>query len=69
VLRVLARTYLVGRYEHFDQRAPGPQVNLIVTGLAFKPVPYVVLKAEYLFADHVAQNSPPGVKTSVAILF
>ena len=69
VLRVLARTYLVGRYEHFDQRAPGPQVNLIVTGLAFKPVPYVALKAEYLFADHVAHDSPPGVKTSVAILF
>jgi hypothetical protein len=69
VLRVLPRTFLVGRYEHFDQRASGAQVNLIVTGLAFKPVPYVVLKAEYLFADHVAHDSPPGVKASMAILF
>jgi hypothetical protein len=69
VLRVLPRTYLVGRYEHFAQRAPASQVNLIVTGLAFKPVPYVVLKAEYLFADHVAVDSPPGVKASIAILF
>jgi hypothetical protein len=69
VLRVLPRTYLVGRYEHFDQRAPAPQVNLIVTGLAFKPVPQVVLKGEYLFADHVAEDSPPGFKASMAILF
>lgn len=69
VLRVWPRTYLVGRYEHFDQRAPSPEVNLIVSGIAFKPVPYVVLKAEYLFADHVAADSPPGVKTSLAILF
>lgn len=69
VVRLLQRTYLVGRYEHFDQRTPDPQVNLVVTGIAFKPVPYVVLKAEYLFADHVAADSPPGVKTSLAILF
>ena len=68
-LEVWPRTYLVGRYEHFDQRAPQPEVNLFITGLAFKPVPYVVLKAEYLFADHPAEESPPGFKSSFAILF
>lgn len=68
-LEVWPRVYLVGRYEHFDQRAPQPEVNLIVTGLAFKPVPYVVLKAEYLFADHPADESPPGFKASFALLF
>ena len=60
VLRVLPRTYLVGRYEHFDQRAPGSQVNLFVSGVAFKPVPYVVLKAEYLFADHSRRSRRRG---------
>jgi hypothetical protein len=69
VLHVLPRVSLVGRYEHFDQRAPGPEVNLFVSGLAIKPVPYVVLKAEYLFADHPAEASPPGFMASAAILF
>jgi hypothetical protein len=69
VLHVLPRVSLVGRYEHFDQRAPGPEVNLFVSGLAIKPVPYVVLKAEYLCADHQAEASPPGFMASAAILF
>ena len=63
------RFYLVGRYEHFDQRPPQPEVNLMVAGVAYKPVPYVVLKAEYLFADHPAEESPPGARASFAILF
>jgi hypothetical protein len=68
-LQVMPRVYLVGRYEHFDQRAPQPEVNLVIAGVAFKPVPYVVLKAEYLFADHPAEESPPGFKSSFAVLF
>lgn len=68
-LQVWPRVYLIGRYEHFEQRVPQPEVNLVITGLAFKPVPYVVLKAEYLFADHPAEESPPGLKASFAILF
>ncbi len=69
VMRVTERGYLVQRYEHFDQRPPQPEVNLIILGLAFKPLPYVVLKAEYLLADHPAAESPPGIKSSVAVLF
>lgn len=69
VLEVLSGVHLVGRYEHFDQRAPDPEVNLVVLGLAYKPRPYVVLKLEYLIADHRAEESPPGVKSSFALLF
>lgn len=69
VLEVVPRFYLVGRYEHFDERAPQPEVNLVVLGVAYKPTPPIILKAEYLFADHVAQESPPGLKCSFAILF
>ncbi len=46
-----------------------PAVNLVVAGLAYKPVPYVVLKLEYLFANHPVDTSPPGVKSSIAVLF
>jgi len=69
VLRVTQRFYLVQRYEHFDQRAPQPEVNLVILGVAYKPTPPMILKAEYLIADHPAVESPPGIKFSFAILF
>ncbi len=69
VLQVLSPLYLVGRYEHFDQRAPDPEVNLVVVGLAYKPVSFAVFKVEYLAADHRAEASPPGFKSSAAVLF
>ena len=69
VAEVLPKVYLVGRYEYFDQPAPEPAVNIGVLGLAYKPRPFIVLKGEYLFADHRTEESPPGVKTSFTILF
>lgn len=69
VQELVPKVHLVARYEHFDQLRPRPEVNLVVLGLAYKPWPYVVLKGEYLIADHRAERSPPGVKTSLAILF
>ena len=69
VLEVLPRTFLVGRYEHYDQPAALPAVDIAVAGFAWKPVPYVILKAEYLFSHHRAEESPPGFKSSVAVLF
>lgn len=69
VAEVVRRFYLVGRYEHFDQRMAAPEVNLFDLGLAYKPLPPLVLKAEYLIADHRAEEAPPGFKCSFAILF
>jgi len=69
VREVLPRVSVVGRYEHFDQPTPAPAANLFVLGVAWKPWPYVVLKGEYLFADHFVDEEPPGVKLSLAILF
>ena len=60
---------LVGRYEHYDQAGVQPTVNLFVAGLAYKPRPWVVVKLEYLAADHPAEASPPGFKSSLAVLF
>jgi len=69
VVEVLPRIFLVGRYEHYDQPAPLPPVDIGVAGLAWKPLPYLILKAEYLFSHHRAEESPPGFRSSVAVLF
>ena len=69
VEEVVRRLYLIERYEYYDHPAPEPAVNIGVLGLAYKPWPFVVLKGEYLFADHRAEESPPGVKTSFTVLF
>jgi hypothetical protein len=61
--------HLVGRYEHFEQRSPGPPLDLVVSGLAYKPWDFAVFKLEYLAADHRSADSPPGFKTSFALLF
>ena len=69
VVEVLPRIYLITRYEYYDQPAPDPAVNIGVLGLAYKPWSFVILKGEYLFADHRAEEAPPGVKTSFTLLF
>ena len=68
-LEVCSRFYLVGRYEHFAPPDRSPDLNLVVLGVAFRPTHYFVLKAEYLIADHPSENSPPGLKSSLAVLF
>ena len=68
VLEVLPRLFLVTRYEHYDQ-AVGPTVDIGVGGLAWRPRPYLVFKTEYLFTSHRAEESPPGFRASVAVLF
>ncbi len=69
VTEVLPRIYAIARYEYYKRAAPDPAINIGVLGLAYKPWPFVVLKGEYLFADHRAEQSPPGVKTSFTVLF
>jgi hypothetical protein len=66
---VLPHFFLVQRYEHFAQLAPLPEANLMVLGVAYRPLPYLLLKTEYLIADHRVDESPPGLKASFAILF
>ena len=69
VAEVWRGLFLVGRYEHYAQAAGLPVVNIGVAGLNWRPLPYLALKVEYLFADHRAEESAPGFKSSVAILF
>lgn len=61
--------YLVTRYEHYDQAGAQPTVDIGVAGLAWRPFPYLIVKTEYLFSRNRAEESPPGFRSSVALLF
>ena len=63
------RLYLVGRYEWFDPAGSLRPVNLGLIGLAWKPTPSTVIKAEYSRAKHNTIHAPDGFYTSFAILF
>lgn len=67
-IAITPRLALVERYEYYDALS-APGVNLIALGLAYRPFPAVVLKAEYLIADRRAPDAEPGVKASIATLF
>jgi hypothetical protein len=69
VVETWAQVFVVGRYEHYAWRTGPHDVNLFVAGLAYKPWPWLVLKTEYLAADHPADEEPPGYRASVAVLF
>jgi hypothetical protein len=69
VVEMVRTLYVVGRYERFDPPGAGRAVNLFDLGLAWVPVPYLRLKADYLIADHRNKTSSAGLRASVSILF
>lgn len=60
--------YAVGRYEH--ARRDG-DVNAGVIGVVYRPIPSVVVKAQYLFSDRRSFSDAlePGFAAQVAVLF
>ena len=69
VLALTSRLSLVGRYEHYAQGGPPPQLNLITTGIDVRLLPTVVLKVEYEVVDRSSRTAPAGLRTSIAVLF
>lgn len=69
VVEVARHLYLVGRYEHDEPPSGAREVNIVVAGAAWKPWDALVLKLEYDIADHRVDDAPPGIKSSVAVLF
>ncbi len=69
VVETVRTLYVVGRYERFDPPGVGRAVDLFDLGLAWVPVPYLRLKADYVIADHLDELSSPGLRMSVSILF
>ena len=69
VVEMVRTLYLVGRYERFDPPGGGRALNLFDLGLAWEPLPYLRLKADYLIADHRDELAEPGLRLSFSLLF
>ncbi|MGH7859423.1 MAG: hypothetical protein ACREQY_19025, partial [Candidatus Binatia bacterium] len=69
VIEMLPTLYAVGRYERFDPPGSGRAVDLFDVGLAWVPVYYLRLKADYRFADHFDDLAAPGFRSSLSVLF
>jgi hypothetical protein len=63
------RLYGIGRYEFFDPAGPVPGAHLWVMAVAFRPIPPLIVKAEYSVAYNNFADVPAGFATSIAILF
>ena len=82
------RLFAIGRYEFFDpakyiksrgaeefaeSAASAPGLHVWVIALAFRPIPALILKAEYSLAHNHTYNdvtqTPEGFMTSISVLF
>ena len=61
--------FAIGRYEFFDPTGPVPGVHIWTLGTAFRPLPPIILKAEYSVAHRNFAEVPEGFAMSIAILF
>lgn len=68
VIPISQQWFVIGRYEFFEQQQDkAGQVGLL--GLAYRPLPPVVLKLEYQLGSHNEMLAPDGFSASFAILF
>lgn len=68
-VRLFDRVYAVGRYEYYDPGPNSPAVDLYDLGLAWRPFPLLILKADYLLANHFSTSAAPGFYSSLSLLF
>ena len=77
VAPLLGDLFAVARYEALQREGATAPGHLWVTGLAYRPMPPLVFKAEYRFADYTGKNPPTnafggfteGFAASVSVLF
>ncbi len=65
---LIGNLYGVARYERVHLNEVG-DANLGVVGLAYRPWPTVVIKAEYRFSDNRSDATEPGFAAQLAVLF
>jgi hypothetical protein len=68
-VRLFGSVYAVGRYEYYDPGPNDPAVDLYDLGLAWRPFPLLILKADYLLANHSSTSAAPGFYSSLSLLF
>jgi hypothetical protein len=59
VVPLYGRLFGVLRFEHVEPRR-GPVGNGVLLGLAWRPLPHLLLKADYQFVDHEGDPSAPS---------
>ena len=69
VVPLTQRLFAIGRYEFFDPTGPIPGAHVWTLAGAFRPLPPIILKAEYSFGHRNFADVPEGFAVSVAILF
>lgn len=65
---LFGKLYGVLRFEYFQPRRGRAAVGELV-GLFWRPVPNVILKADYLFGTRRLENFEPGFQASFSLLF
>jgi hypothetical protein len=65
---IVRTLYGVLRFEYF-RRPDGPAATGQVLGLYWRPVPNVVLKADYIFGTRATENLETGFQASFSLLF
>lgn len=69
VAELVARIYAVGRYEYYDPSPADPALNMFDFGLAWRPVSFLIFKADYRVQDRTSSLVPAGFQASASILF
>ena len=64
-----AKFFVIGRYECFSPDRSFSEVHLWTAALAFRPIPPLIVKAEYSVGHRNHANVPEGFATSVSLLF
>jgi hypothetical protein len=65
---LIGNLYGVLRFEYFRPRE-GPGATGQLVGLFWRPIPNVVVKADYLFGTRTLENFEPGFTASFSLLF
>lgn len=69
VVPLTRQLYGIGRYEFYNPSGQIPGAHLWVMGLAFRPIPALIVKTEYSVGHNNFADLPAGFAASVAILF
>ena len=63
------RLFAIGRYEFFDPTGPTPGAHVWTLATAFRPIPALLLKAEYSLGYRNFAEVPEGFGMSLTLLF
>jgi hypothetical protein len=69
VVQLASGVHAIARYELYDQGAHQPVLHLFDIGVAWRPLSFLILKADYLLANRHSDVDHAGVRASVSLLF